>query len=105
MANVPTHLDLRVREQYAIELPGLGTAGYVWDHDIVGENGVVDLRWTRGYPADSPARPVGASAPEVVTIRGERAGSVEVRLFQHRRWEPPERFRAEYRFSVTVHAT
>jgi predicted secreted protein len=100
--DVPTNIELRVGEKYTIELPGLGTSGYVWDHDLAGDDGVVDVQWTRGYPADSPSRPVGVSAPEVVTIRAERAGMVQVRLYQHRRWEPPERMRAEHRLSVLV---
>ncbi len=102
MADIPTHLDLTVGDERTLELPGLGTSGYVWEHDIHGEDGVVDVQWTRGYPPGTPSPPVGASAPEVATIRARRAGEVEVVLYQHRRWEPRERARAEHRISVLV---
>lgn len=99
---VPPHIELSVGEEYVVELPGLGTSGYVWDYDLAGDDAVVDVQVARGYPADSPQRPVGVSAPEVVTIRAKRAGEAEVRLYQHRRWEPPEQVRAEHRISVLV---
>ncbi len=89
-------------EQYTIELPGLGTSGFVWDHDVTGDDGVVDLQWTRGFPPGSSPQPAGVSAPEVVTISAKRPGSAQVRLYQHRRWEPPDRARAEHRFVVSV---
>lgn len=100
--DVPTEIELRPGEKYTIELPGLGTSGYVWDHDLAGDDGVVDVQWTRGYPADSPSRPVGVSAPEVVTIRAQHPGMARVRLYQHRRWEPPELMRAEHPLAVLV---
>lgn len=100
--DVPDHLELAVGEQHVVELPGLGTAGYVWDDDIVGEDGVVEVRWTRGHPSGAAPQPVGLSAPEVATIRALRPGTVEIRLYQHRRWEPPDRVRAERRLSVSV---
>jgi len=105
MADVPTHVELRTGELFAVQLPGLGTSGYVWDDDIIGEDGVIDVQWTRGYPDGSPPQSAGVSAPEVASIRAQRAGTVEVRLYQHRRWEPPERVRAEHRISVLVRPT
>jgi predicted secreted protein len=102
MTAIPSRLELHVGEQRAIELPGLGTAGYVWDDDVIGDDGVVEVQWTRGFPPGSPARPVGVSAAEVATIRAVRPGAVEVRLYQHRRWEPADRVRVEHRLSVIV---
>ena len=49
-AAMPNHIELSVGEQYVVELPGLGTAGYVWDCDITGAEDVVDVQWTRGFP-------------------------------------------------------
>lgn len=102
MADIPTHLDLAVGQQYAVELPGLGTSGYIWEHDIVGDGDAVDVRWTRGLPPGSAPRPIGVSAPEVATIRAVRPGTAEVRLYQHRRWEPPDRVRAQHELTVLV---
>lgn len=100
--DVPDHLELAVGDQYVVELPGLGTAGYVWDDDVAGADGVVEVRWTRGFPPGAAPHPVGLSAPEVATIRALRPGTVELRLYQHRRWEPSDRARAEHRLSVSV---
>lgn len=105
MADVPNQLELEVGEQRTIELPGLGTAGYVWEHDVVGDDDVIDVRWSRGFPPDLQPQAVGISAPEAVTISARRAGSVEVRLYQHRRWEPPERVHAEHDLSVVVRSS
>jgi predicted secreted protein len=102
MNEIPVHLELAVGERRVVELPGLGTAGYVWDHEITGESDVVDVQWTRGDPPGSAPRPVGMSAPEVATIRAVRPGAVVVRLYQHRRWEPPGRVLAQHRLSVLV---
>ncbi len=103
--DIPPRLELTVGEHYAVELPGLGTSGYVWDAEIGGEPGVVQVQWSRGFPADEPSPPVGASAPETATIRAERPGTAEILLYQHRRWEPPERIRVQYQLSVLVRST
>jgi predicted secreted protein len=102
VVDVPDHVELAVGEQYVVELPGLGTAGYVWDDDVTGGGGVVEVRWSRGLPAGTAPQPVGVSAPEAATIRALRPGTAELRLYQHRRWEPPGRARAEHRLSVLV---
>ena len=102
MAGVPADLELTEGEERRLELPGPGTAGYVWQHDLRGEEGVVDIRWARGYPAGTPRAPAGASAPETATIRALRAGAVEVVLYQRRPWEPPERALTAHHLSVLV---
>lgn len=101
MTEIPTSLDLSVGEQRDVELPGLGTAGYVWDSDIVGDADVIEVSWTRGDPPGSPPRPVGESAPEVATIRALQPGTVQLQLYQHRRWEPPDQ--AIARHDILVH--
>jgi predicted secreted protein len=98
----PELVELVAGERYDVELPGLGTAGYVWDDDVESEHGVVTVEWKRGEPRGSAPRPVGMSAAEVATIRAVRPGTVAVRLYQHRRWEPADRVRDERRLLVTV---
>jgi len=103
MADPPDRAELRVGEQVSYELPGLGTAGYVWDEEVEGDDGVVSVSWKRGWPpGEEPLRSAGASAPEVVAIAGLRRGTVVVRLVQHRRWEPPDQAIAEHRITVAV---
>jgi predicted secreted protein len=101
VTEIPTSLDLSVGEQRDVELPGLGTAGYVWDCEIMGNGNVIDVHWTRGDPSGSPPRTVGQSAPEVATIRAIGPGDVELQLYQHRRWEPPTQ--ATGRHNIPVH--
>jgi len=101
----PARIDLAVGEERSVELPGLGTAGYDWDHQVAGDDGVVDVTWTRGFPPGAPMPRAGVSAPEVATVRGLRPGTARLRLYQHRRWEPPEKARAEHRIEVVVRPT
>lgn len=101
MADVPSRIQLAVGEQRDFELPGLGTAGYTWDHEASGDD-AVDARWTRGWPPGTPPKAVGVSAPETLTIHARRPGVTEVRMYQHRRWEPPAKARAEHRVVVVV---
>ncbi len=71
-----------------IDLPGLGTAGYLWQHDLDGDAGAVEVTWHRGPPPErAPTTAVGASAREVATIRALRPGTVRLRLEQRRPWE------------------
>jgi predicted secreted protein len=100
VTDIPTSLEMTVGEERNVELPGLGTAGYVWDVEIVGAR-VVDVHWTRGDPPGS--LPPGQSAPEVASIRAVAPGDGELRLYQHRRWEPATQ--AIARHYIHVHVT
>lgn len=102
MADPPDRVELGVGEQITLQLPGLGTAGYVWDDELAGDDGVVSVSWTRGLPDGTPRTPPGVSAPELLTIVGEKPGSAVVRLFQHRPWEPPDRVQGERSVTVVV---
>ena len=71
-----------------IDLPGLGTAGYLWQHDLDGDTGAVEVAWRREPPPeDALTTAVGASGREVVTIRALAPGTARVRLEQRRPWE------------------
>jgi predicted secreted protein len=83
---VPSRLELHPGEEYAVELPGLATAGYRWEHELDPVSGVVDVTWRRGtLPLSSPPA-MGASAPEIVIIRAVEPGEVKLRLVQRRHW-------------------
>jgi predicted secreted protein len=102
VTEIPASLEMTVGEERNVELPGFGTAGYLWDAEIVGA-GVIDVHWTRGDPPGSPPRPPGQSAPEVATIRAVAPGDGELQLYQHRRWEPATQ--AITRHDINVHVT
>jgi predicted secreted protein len=102
VTEIPASLDMSVGEQRDVELPGLATAGYVWDCQVVGDGDVIDVRWTRGDPLGSPPRPAGQSAPEVATIRAMAPGDVELQLYQGRRWEPAAQAAARHDIHVHV---
>ncbi|MGO9033198.1 protease inhibitor I42 family protein [Mycobacterium sp.] len=102
MTAIPTHLVLSVGQHVAVELPRLGVTGYAWAAKITGNDGVVDIEWTRGLAPNSPLPPVGASAPEIATFIGVASGTTTVQLFQHRPWEPPEQSTLADLISVEV---
>jgi predicted secreted protein len=102
VSEVPDRIALAVGEQVTLVLPGLGTAGYAWDHEADGDPGAVDISWERGFPPETPPKAIGVSAPERITIVGKHAGHVAVTIFQHRRWEPRERARSEHQIEVVV---
>jgi predicted secreted protein len=69
----------------------LGTAGYVWQHELGGDATAVEVTWRRGpLPEGAMTTAVGASAREVATIRALRPGTARLRLEQRRPWEADE---------------
>lgn len=102
MTEVPTEVTLTGGGQTSIQLPGLGTSGYVWDHEVAGPEDVIDVTWSRGFPPGSVPQAVGVSAPEVATIVACRQGTIELRLYQHRRWEHSVAPRVDHRITVIV---
>jgi predicted secreted protein len=101
VTEIPTCLEMTVGEERNVELPGLGTAGYVWDVEIVGA-GAIDVHWIRGDPRGSLPCPPGQSAPEVASIRAVAPGDDELRLYQHRRWESATQAIARHYIRVHV---
>jgi hypothetical protein len=99
---VPERICLHPGDSYVLELPGLGTAGFVWDEDVDGDPGVIDVSWSRGLVgAESPGR-AGESAPERATIRAVGLGSAALTVYQHRRWESGVVPRKEHHVVVIV---
>jgi Chagasin family peptidase inhibitor I42 len=98
---VPESLRLSVGSSQEIVLPGLGTAGYLWSAEVVGDDNIVDVTWRRGF-AKSEHPLVGASAPERITLTASSPGEVVVRLTQSRRWETGKPPRAEHVVHVVV---
>ena len=91
---LPDHLDLAVGESRTFVLPSLGTSGYMWQDTVVGQPGVVDTSWVRGFPPGTQAPAVGVAAPETLTVQAVAPGEVTLVLEQARPWErnqPPQR--------------
>ncbi len=102
MSEIPASLQLTVGEQRSFELPGLGTAGYLWQHEVRGDEHVIDVQWSRGFADGGPRATAGASAPETATVRALHPGTAELALSQRRPWEPASQARNELHVSVVV---
>jgi predicted secreted protein len=95
--DLPEQVLLTVGEERRLLLPGLGSAGYVWEVEVEGPSGVVSVSSAPAEPVERPegaAEPVVGSVDAVVAIRGEAPGMGVVRLVQRRPWEkgtPPHR--------------
>lgn len=87
MEQLPDRVDLAVGEEQTVVLPGLGTAGYMWQEQIVGPADVVNVTWQRGFPPGTEPAAVGVSAPERATIHAVGPGEVTLRFVQVRHWE------------------
>jgi predicted secreted protein len=95
-------VHLEPGQTHEVTLPGLGTAGYRWDHELFGPAGVVDVDWERGVAPGSASAAVGRSAAEVVTVRAKAPGRVTVKLQQRRHWETSAKPLAERTIEITV---
>jgi predicted secreted protein len=79
-------------ERHHVTLPGLGTAGYVWSHEVVRGDDVADVVKEPGSSEveaneDPRGEPVGQSRDEVFAITAKRSGTADVRFIQSRSWE------------------
>jgi len=99
----PSRLELEPGEEREIPLTGLGTAGYTWEHELEGDSEAIEVTWRRGVPPGvEPPMPVGASAPEVATIRALRKGHATVHLVHRRPWEKDRPPRRSHKLDVSV---
>lgn len=86
-APVPGRLYLTVGDEAAIELTGLGTAGYRWREQVCGDPNVVTIRWQTANVSASDQISPGASASETAVIRADSPGQATVVLLLARPWE------------------
>jgi predicted secreted protein len=82
-----SQIELHVGEKLTFDLPGLGSAGYQWSHELVGSPGVVDVSWSRITPHEAACGSTGLSSAERATVRAQAPGQVTLRLVQRRPWE------------------
>lgn len=88
---IPTRIALRVGETYTLKLPGLGTAGYLWTHEVIGNSDFVNVSATTLESSQlgggSESTTVGSSRDELFTIRAIRTGHTTIHFTQQRSWE------------------
>ena len=101
-------LELKVGDVHELVLRGLGTAGYTWEIEPVGPEGVLEIqRAPSGPAATAPLGgppPPGGSLPEVFQLLAVGAGRVQLRLALRRSWEAESPPIEEDQFDVTVSA-
>jgi predicted secreted protein len=97
---------LQTGDQHRLYLGGLGSAGYSWETDIIGQAGIVQLLLEPLSLPPSP--PPGAPSPAtfsvefMLVITAQAPGTTEVRARLRRPWEknrPPMR---ELRLDISV---
>jgi len=73
---------LAVGEEHMVPLAGAGSAGYAWTVEVTGTPGAVaaSVRAAPRPPVARGALPYGGSQPQVLALRGLRAGRAEVHL-------------------------
>jgi predicted secreted protein len=85
-SQLPSHIDLRVKEETSIVLPGTGVSGYVWQLQNDGDATTAEAAVRREQPS-SPLTPIGRATPEILAIRALAPGNLTLTLSQRRPWE------------------
>ncbi len=80
-------LELKVGEQYVIELEGLGSAGYVWTFQLEDNASIVSIVKQIAAPRPLSPSPEAFSAPESFRVIARAPGRVVVTFVQRRPWE------------------
>jgi predicted secreted protein len=104
--DLPDRVDLRVGESRSFEFRGVPSTGYSWQHEIVGDEDVVQVEWSRaarGAPTTVPQG--GAGTVETMTVTGVQPGAARLRVRWRRRWDPPDVAKEEHLVMMTVSAT
>ncbi len=103
---VPTRIDLNVSQGYVFRFKGLGTAGYVWTDQILGNDNLISVSRelsTDPLQVNEGGFPiVGSSEDEIFTIKALAPGHVTIHFAQRRPWEkdiPPVK---EYTVEVYI---
>ena len=93
-------LKLSVGESRELDLASLGTAGFVWTHQLEGDDGILRLSRRRGRPEDDGR--VGRSTSERLMIQATAPGRVVIRMQQARPWESRVPPRKSFAINVQV---
>jgi hypothetical protein len=95
---------LTVGEEHTLPLVAAGSAGYAWTLHVTGTPGVVEasIRAAPRPPPVAGALPYGGSYPQLLVLRGLRAGRAEVRCELNRPFGAPRPPRARQDLMVVV---
>ena len=93
-------LTLAVGESREVNLASLGTAGFVWTHELEGDDGILRLTRRRGRPDEAGA--VGRSTTERLMILATAPGRAVIRMHQARPWESGVAPRASFAINVSI---
>lgn len=87
----PTKIQLKVGETYTLRLPGRGSAGYAWEHHIVGNEQTLSVTQEgvrEKLPGEVDDRmPSSYSADILLSIRALEPGHATLHLQLRRPWE------------------
>jgi len=100
----PDTVWLAVGEEHTMPLAGAGSAGYAWTVRITGTPGAVEasLRASPRPPVAPGSVPYGGSQPQVLALRGLRAGQARVHLELSRPFGTVRPARASHDLTVIV---
>jgi hypothetical protein len=77
-----TTLELAAGTEQVVRLPGLGSAGYLWQYHLEGDEGVAEVEIRRSQapslPPPGEPPPNNYSLDELVRLRGVSAGKVRI---------------------------
>lgn len=79
-------LQLQIGENFALRLPGRGTAGYGWIFQASGADKILSVTHSTAAPATTGASLTG-SADEIFTLRGLSPGRMQLQFELRRSWE------------------
>ena len=94
-------LKLAVGESRELSLASLGTAGFVWTHELEGDDGILRLTRRRGRPEEVSAG-AGRSTTERLMILATAPGRAVIRMNQARPWESGVAPRASFAINVSI---
>jgi predicted secreted protein len=104
---VPAQIELSVGETYTIELPGLGTAGYLWTHEVIANRELINVSVTtaRTPQSGNEGSPpiVGSSVNQIFILKAQRVGPTSVRFIQRRPWEQNQPPLKEHILEIDIH--
>lgn len=102
--DLPAEVTLRAGEEQTLRLPSVAGGGYRWLATADDES-VVEVR-ARFADAITTASGASSFSPdELLTLRGRKVGTTQVRCVQGRGWEQDAAPIADHRLRVTVVAT
>jgi predicted secreted protein len=103
---IPARVTLKVGETNTLRLPGLGTAGYLWSHEVVENNNLINvssvIAGSSQVDGGSEFENIGSSRDELFVIRALRVGHSTIKFSQKRSWEHDQPPLKEYILAVDI---